>query len=151
VRWLVRLPIWVFRARLGGLFGGRLLMLEHVGRRSGRARHVVLEVVDAPAPHRFVVVSGFGSAAQWLKNVQAHPSVRLWIKSHEPVAATASMLTSEQASEALGAYRRAHPRAWRALRPVLEGTLGVPIDEERPMLPMVALDASAARHTPLES
>jgi hypothetical protein len=34
---------------------------------------------------------------------------------------------------------------------VLERTLGVPIDEEHPMLPMVALDASATRRTPLES
>lgn len=35
VRWFVRAPIWLFRARLGGLFGSRLLMLEHVGRSPG--------------------------------------------------------------------------------------------------------------------
>jgi deazaflavin-dependent oxidoreductase (nitroreductase family) len=122
-------------------------MLERIGRRSGRARHVVLEVVDAPAPDRFVVVSGFGQMAQRLQNIQAHPGVRVWIKSRQPVEATAGVLTAEEASDALGACRRAHPKAWLALQPVLERTLGVPIDEEHPALPMVALDSSATRHT----
>lgn len=31
-RRLMRAPIWLYRARLGGLLGGRLLMLEHIGR-----------------------------------------------------------------------------------------------------------------------
>ncbi len=62
VRWLVRAPIWLLHARLGFLMGSRLLMLEHIGRRSGRRRHVVLEVVDRPAPGRYVVASGFGGA-----------------------------------------------------------------------------------------
>ena len=60
VRWIVRAPIWLFRARLGFLFGTRLLMLEHVGRSSGLRRQVVLEIVDHPTPSRHVVVSGFG-------------------------------------------------------------------------------------------
>ena len=38
VRWLVRAPVWLYRARLGILVGDRLLMLEHLGRRSGRRR-----------------------------------------------------------------------------------------------------------------
>ncbi len=32
VRWLVRAPIWAYRARLGAVFGSRLVMLEHTGR-----------------------------------------------------------------------------------------------------------------------
>ncbi|HLS79672.1 MAG TPA: nitroreductase family deazaflavin-dependent oxidoreductase, partial [Nocardia sp.] len=47
-RWFVRAPIWAFRARLGFLFGGRLLLLEHTGRTSGKARYVALETVDRP-------------------------------------------------------------------------------------------------------
>ncbi len=46
VRWLVRAPIWLYRARLGVIFGHRLLMLEHVERNSGRRRFVILEVLD---------------------------------------------------------------------------------------------------------
>lgn len=44
VRWLVRLPLWLYRARLGLLVGHRMLMMEHIGRRSGLRRQVVLEV-----------------------------------------------------------------------------------------------------------
>jgi hypothetical protein len=50
VRWFVRAPIWLFRARLGFLAGSRLIMLEHIGRTSGQRRYVVLEVVDHPSP-----------------------------------------------------------------------------------------------------
>jgi hypothetical protein len=35
VRWVVRVPVGLYRARLGFLFGSRLLMLEHTGRKSG--------------------------------------------------------------------------------------------------------------------
>lgn len=37
-RWLVRAPIWLYRARLGAVLGSRLLMLEHTGRTSGQRR-----------------------------------------------------------------------------------------------------------------
>jgi hypothetical protein len=37
-RWFVRPPIWLFRAWRGFLFGGRLLLLEHFGRKSGATR-----------------------------------------------------------------------------------------------------------------
>ncbi|HYO00348.1 MAG TPA: hypothetical protein VET27_00005, partial [Mycobacterium sp.] len=36
-------------ARLGFLFGSRMSMLEHIARRSGAKRHLVLEVFDHPA------------------------------------------------------------------------------------------------------
>jgi deazaflavin-dependent oxidoreductase (nitroreductase family) len=139
VRWLMRAPIWIYRARLGAVFGVRLLMLEHVGRKSGRRRHVVLEVVDRPEPGTYVVVSGFGEGAQWYRNVEADPHVRVYLRSHRPVAAEARPLSAEESGAALRRYASAHPRAWSSLRPVLEHTLGTPIDEDGTELPMLAL------------
>jgi hypothetical protein len=49
-RWLVRAPIWLYRARLGFVFRPQLLMLEHRGRKTGARRYVVLEIVGHPAP-----------------------------------------------------------------------------------------------------
>ena len=46
VRWLVRAPIWLYRAGLGFVFGSRFLLLQHRGRRTGQVRQVMLEVVD---------------------------------------------------------------------------------------------------------
>jgi len=115
VRWFVRAPIWLFRARLGVLFGRRLLMLEHLGRNTGQRRFVVLEIVDHLAATRYVVVSGFGTRAQWFRNIEANPQVRVYLASDAPVPATARRLDAAEANAALGRYARAHPRAWAKL------------------------------------
>jgi len=77
VRWAVRAPVRLYQARLGFLFGSRLLMLEHTGRKSGARRHVVLEAVDHSRPGIYVVASGFGGQAQWFRNVRVDPRVRV--------------------------------------------------------------------------
>lgn len=139
-RWLVRAPILLYRARLGFVFGTRLLMVEHIGRKTGIRRYVILETVSHPDPSTWIVAAGFGERAQWLRNVRANPQVRLWIAAGRPAPATARPLTREQASAALTAYARTHPRAWAALRPVFETTLGTPIDSAGTSLPMIAFD-----------
>jgi deazaflavin-dependent oxidoreductase (nitroreductase family) len=139
-RLIVRAPIALYRARLGFLFGHRLLMLEHTGRKTGARRRVILEIVDHPQPATYVVASGFGARAQWFRNVRADPRVRIGIGSHRPVPATARLLTAEQAAASLAAYAARHPRAWATFRPVFEATLGAPIDAPASGLPIVALD-----------
>lgn len=143
VRWFVRAPIWLYRARLGFLFGSRLLMLEHVGRTSGQRRHVVLEVIARPKASRYVVASGFGTRAQWYRNVSANPRVRIYLGGRRPALATATVLTDEQGAGALAAYAGTQPRAWRTLKPVFETTLGAEISEQATTLPLVALDRDA--------
>src|SRR5690606_41742890 len=67
----------MYRARLGVLLGTRVLLLEHIGRRSGQARYAVVEAAERPEPGVYVVVSGFGTQAQWFQNVMADPNVRI--------------------------------------------------------------------------
>jgi len=135
----MRAPIWIFKARAGALLGSRFLMLEHTGRTSGAKRYAVLAVIDHPAAGVYVVASGFGRKAQWFRNVQADPRVRVYAGSHPPRRATARVLDQQQADRALSDYRSRHPRAWAQLRPVLEATLGVPITETGTPLPLVEL------------
>ncbi|MEV0085192.1 hypothetical protein [Saccharopolyspora sp. NPDC050642] len=45
-RLLFRLPIHLYRWGLGWLFGSRLVLVNHVGRVTGKPRQVVLEVVS---------------------------------------------------------------------------------------------------------
>jgi deazaflavin-dependent oxidoreductase (nitroreductase family) len=142
VRWFVRAPIWLYRARLGFVFGSRLLMLEHTGRKSGLPRYVVLEVVDHPDANSYVVASGFGARAQWFRNVQAEPHVRVVIGGRRPAPATARLLPAEDSAVVLHAYARNHPRAWKKLKPVFESTLGAEIGEHGTGLPLVALHMS---------
>ncbi|MEV5653020.1 nitroreductase family deazaflavin-dependent oxidoreductase [Nocardia sp. NPDC052254] len=134
-RAVVRAPIGLYRAGLGFLFGRRMLMLEHIGRTSGARRYVVLEVVDRPAPGEFVIVSGFGTRAQWYRNIEAEPAVRVWVGLRRAVPAAAVAMDAAASGVALEQYRRTHPRAWRNLRAMIERATGAPVDT----LPMVRL------------
>ena len=136
-RRLMRAPVWLYKARAGALFGSRIVMIEHIGRKSGAPRYAVLEVIDHPTPDTYVVASGFGRKAQWFRNIQANPRVRVYARSHPPRPAAARVLNQDETDRALAAYRDRHPRAWARLRPVLEETLGMPITETGSPLPMV--------------
>ncbi len=138
-RRLMRAPIWIYRARAGAIFGSRILMLEHTGRKSGLPRYAVLEVVDHPARDTYVVASGFGRKAQWFRNIRANPRVRVYAGSHAPSPATARVLGKDEADRTLAAYRSRHPKAWEQFRPVLEDTLGAAITNTGTPLPLVEL------------
>jgi deazaflavin-dependent oxidoreductase (nitroreductase family) len=138
-RRLMRAPTWIYKAGAGALFGSRILMLEHIGRKSGAPRYAVLEVADHPEPDTYVVASGFGRKAQWFRNIQANPRVRVYVGSHAPRRATARVLDQQETDRTLAAYRRRHPRAWEQFKPVLEDTLGERITDTDAPLPMVEL------------
>ena len=142
-RRLVRAPIWLYRARLGFVFGSRMLMLEHIGRKSGARRYVVLEVVDHPEPDAYVVVSGFGTRAQWFRNLQANPAARVWTGLRIAAPVTARELSPEEAAISLRSYITRHRRAWKALKPAIENTYGAAIDENSPDIPMIELRLSS--------
>ncbi len=139
VRWVVRAPIGLYHARLGRMFGSRLLLLEHVGRTTGRRRRAVLEVVDRPDSHTFAVVSGFGPQTQWLRNVMARPDVRVSVGRLHRARATAQLVPPAAAARRLEAYARRHAFGWRRLEPMLREWVGPLAPGERltDRLPMV--------------
>lgn len=138
-RAIVRLPISLFRWGLGFVFGGRLLMLEHLGRKSGRVRSVVLEIIDRPAAGGYVVVSGFGEKAQWFRNISADPRVRVTLGAHKPVAALVHRMPETEAQETLAQYAVEHPKAWANLQPILQDLLGAEFTEGSATPPIVCI------------
>jgi deazaflavin-dependent oxidoreductase (nitroreductase family) len=79
--YLFRTPIYIYRWHLEWLFGKRLLLLTHTGRRSGLRRQTVLEVVEYRREGPEVVVAnGFGPDSDWLRNIQAKSDeeVKVW-------------------------------------------------------------------------
>ena len=134
-RSLVRAPIALYRAGLGRLMGERILMLEHRGRTSGLRRYVCLEVVERPARDRIVIVSGFGTRAQWYRNLAAHPACFVSIGAIRRAPARARMLPDGESAAALDRYRRVRPRDWELLRGAIEKATGRPVTQ----LPMVEL------------
>lgn len=138
-RKLMRAPIWLFRARLGAVFGSRMLMLEHIGRKSGARRYVVLEVFDHPRPNVYVIPSGFGTKAQWFRNIQANPRVRVTLGSHAPAPATARRLPQNEADATLRRYIDRHGQAWTNFKSIVERTLGAEIHDHDTELPLIEL------------
>jgi deazaflavin-dependent oxidoreductase (nitroreductase family) len=134
-----RAPIAVYRAGLGFLFGSRMLMLEHTGRKTGARRYVVVEVIDHPAPDVYVVPSGFGERAQWYRNVTADPDVRITTGFRRSVPARARRLGSADAGRVLQTYTARHPRAWATLKGVIERSLGHSVSTHQTELPMIEL------------
>ncbi|GLZ02584.1 hypothetical protein Acsp03_00510 [Actinomadura sp. NBRC 104412] len=117
-RRLARAPIPLFRHGFGWLLGKRIMMLEHRGRKTGRLRYVVLEVVDRE-PGALVLVSGYGAASQWFRNVVADPSVRVWNGRIRGAPARATILPPAQTRTRLESYRARNPRSAAALGRIL--------------------------------
>lgn len=112
---LVRLPIVAYRHHLGWLFGSRLIMLGHQGRKSGQWRHVVLERVSDPAEETITIASGFGTHAQWYRNVRANPDVRVTTHRRRAASATAELLDEAESRQVLDRNAQGKPRAFAAL------------------------------------
>jgi deazaflavin-dependent oxidoreductase (nitroreductase family) len=138
-RWFVRAPIRIYRCGLGFVFGSRLLMLQHTGRRTGAPRYVVLEVVEHPAENEYAVVSGFGARAQWYRNIQADPRVKVSVGRRRGAPAAATAMTESQSTAILERYAHDHPKAWATLTATLEHAVGGPMSA----LPMVLLRIDA--------
>ncbi|HET7665665.1 MAG TPA: nitroreductase family deazaflavin-dependent oxidoreductase [Mycobacterium sp.] len=115
-----------------------MLMLEHIGRKSGVRRYAVLEVVDHPGADEYVIVSGFGERSQWYRNIVANPSVRVSVGLRRNVPARATPMTREAAQDTLDRYAEHHPRTWRTLQEAMAAALRTPDLQ----LPMVRLELS---------
>lgn len=106
-----RLPIWLYRLGLGGILGGRFLLINHVGRKSGQPRQAVVEVVrhDA-ATGTYIVCSGFGEHAQWFQNVMHTPDVTIQV-GRRSLAVHAERLPVAAGGDEMVDYARRHPKS----------------------------------------
>lgn len=134
-RWMVRMPITLYRAGLGFLFGTRLLMLEHVGRNSGTRRRVVLEVLARPARGEYVIIAGFAQKAQWYRNIRANPHVRVSTGFRRNMPALAVPMTQTESAAVLDACKQRHPAELEQMSRIFQQVCGRPIEA----MPMVRL------------
>lgn len=109
-RALFRAPIHLYRWHLGILLGDRFLLLEHVGRRSGKVRRVVLEVVHHNiVADEYVVAVGFGPKTDWYRNLRAQPNVTIQVgRRRWPV--FAEFLGPDAGAEFMAHYGSEHPK-----------------------------------------
>jgi deazaflavin-dependent oxidoreductase (nitroreductase family) len=76
-----RLPLPLYRAGWGWLFLGRtFLVLTHVGRRTGRPHEAAAMVLaEDRATGEVVICSVWGPRADWIRNLRAHPALRVQV------------------------------------------------------------------------
>jgi deazaflavin-dependent oxidoreductase (nitroreductase family) len=122
-RLLFRIPIHLYRLRLGWLFGRRLLLLNHIGRVSGKPRQTVLEVAEHDGDS-YVVASGWGPTAAWYRNILHTPDVTIQVGTRT-IPVTAIPLDNEQGAQVFVRYGSRH-RA--AAKYVLPRVLGYSVD-----------------------
>lgn len=129
LRLAFKAPMVLYRLRLGWLLGERFILLTHTGRRTGRARSTVLEVVahDRSIPE-VVVIAAWGQRAQWVRNLQAALAVSVQIGRARWQHPEHRILEPAQAAETIAAYRREHPFAAKTIARLL----GWPLDESGP-------------------
>ena len=117
---ILHAPVYLYRWRLGWLAGKRFLLLTHTGRRTGRPRQVILEVMDYREPiSEAIVMSGFGRNSDWLLNIEAHPDPEVQIGSRRFVASFRFVETAE----AVAVVQKYEQQNWYLL-PVVHYVLG---------------------------
>jgi deazaflavin-dependent oxidoreductase (nitroreductase family) len=112
-RLLWRLPVQLYRLHLGWLTAGRLMLLTHRGRVTGRERTAVIEVVQHD-DDGYIAASGFGTRADWYRNIQQCADVVLTVGSRV-IPATAIPLSGDEGADLMGAYAPRHPALARRL------------------------------------
>ena len=119
-----RIPVYIYRLGLGWLFGKRLVMINHVGRKSGAPHQTVVEIVEGdPQTGEVTVVAGYGAQTQWYQNLKAHRETTIQIGRHRtPV--IAEFITAEDGEEVMSRYVNQH----RKLTGELFSVLGYPWD-----------------------
>lgn len=114
-RLMFRAPIWLYSIGLGSLMGGRFLLLNHTGRKSGQPRQTVLEVVDFdPESETYYVASGYGNKSDWYLNLLQTPEVTIKV-GNKIIPAAARPLTPDESGQEMVDYAHRNPGAAKQL------------------------------------
>ncbi len=112
--WLwFKFPLMLYRLHLGWMLGHRRLLLTHQGRKTGRLRQTVLDIVRFdPVTKECLVFSMYGEQADWYQNIQAHPALEIQT-GRDRFVPVHRVLPPEEAEAMMTAFWRQYPRGVR--------------------------------------
>lgn len=129
VRWakpIFNAPSWLYRRNMGWLLGDRFLEVTHIGRKSGKERFAVLEVVQHDrSSGESVVASAYGPTADWYRNLQEKPAVRIRQGRREYVPEQ-RILDTDEIRQIANRFASDHPLEARAANRVMAAIGAVP-------------------------
>jgi deazaflavin-dependent oxidoreductase (nitroreductase family) len=77
LKWFFKIPVFVARTGFAGwesLFGLEWMLLITTGRKSGKKRYTMVDVLlYDPEKDAYVIEVGFGKNSDWYRNIRAHP------------------------------------------------------------------------------
>ena len=133
-------PRVAYAIGLGPLVGRFVLLLRTVGRRSGR--HRVTPLVYVERDHTILVASARGPSADWLRNIQANPNVRVQVGRRQFDALAEPTTNGEKIADYLQSLMDRNPRMFGVILRI-EGLSSSPSRAELvrfgPRRPMVTL------------
>lgn len=74
---IFKLPLLLYRLRLGWLLGKRFMQITHVGRRSGKVRKTVLAVLRFDERTKQIYAVSAWQGSDWYYNIQAAPALQI--------------------------------------------------------------------------
>jgi deazaflavin-dependent oxidoreductase (nitroreductase family) len=114
-----RLPLPLYRWGWGWLLGDTFLLVVHAGRKTGTPYSTVAMVLRYnPHIHEAVICSAWGKDADWIRNIQARPALRVQI-GRDSFTPDQRFLTEEESLAVVAEFQRRHPHRSRLLASIL--------------------------------
>ena len=108
-RLFFRFPIVLYKAGFGWLFGDRLLLLNHIGRKSGKQRQVILEVAHHDkSTNTFIVNPAYGKSSDWYQNIKKNPDTSIMV-GRNTINVHAEDIPSKEGGNIMVDFFRKHP------------------------------------------
>lgn len=105
---IFKLPVLLYRLRLGWLLGKRFMQLTHMGRHSGKVRRTILAVLRFNEETQEMYAVSAWKGSDWYYNIQASPALQVetGFIHYVPVQRT---LSPEEITTTFMEYRKRHP------------------------------------------
>jgi deazaflavin-dependent oxidoreductase (nitroreductase family) len=105
---MFKLPLFLYRLRLGWMLGNRFMQITHVGRRSGRTYRTVLAVLRFDEKTKEIYAVSAWKGSDWYYNIQSSPALQVETGFVHYVP-TQRTLSAEEITATFMEYRRQHP------------------------------------------
>jgi len=108
-----RLPLLLYRWGWDGLLGHTFLLLVHAGRKTGKPHSAVAMVLRYdPDTYEAVICSAWGHETDWIRNIRAHPALRVQI-GRESFTPVQRFLSEDESFPVAVGFRARHPHRTR--------------------------------------
>jgi deazaflavin-dependent oxidoreductase (nitroreductase family) len=115
----MRLPRPLYHRGWGWMLDRTFLLIVHQGRKTGKRRETVaMALAYDPATRETVVCSAWGPNTEWIRNLRAHPAVRIEI-GRDSYVPQQRFLSEDESVAVVTEFRRRHPRRVRLFAAIL--------------------------------